>query len=419
MRFFPNGLGWRWIPVLAAGWLCGVLRADWPQFMGPTRDGVVAGKIPAGGWLTTPEPLWKLEVGRGFSGPVVVGDRAILHHRQGNEEVLEAVDRETGRRIWKAVQPTAYEDDFGFDDGPRATPMVQDGVVYAFGAEGRLTAVRLSDGSTVWSRPLGRELKAAKGFFGIAPSPLWISGRVVVQLGGSDGAGVVALDPVTGRELWRATSDEAGYASPVVAKVAGRERVVIFNREGVRVLDPEEGRVLGEVPWRARMQASVNGATPLAGGDGVLVTTSYGVGANWLVWAPDGSLRSKWSNDESLSAHFVTPVRRGAQVYGFHGRQEQGAEIRCVDLETGKVRWESPRLGTGSLLIWGDQLLALLESGEWLVAKAGTDGWKELFRHQVLGQGTRAVPAFDGGILFARDKSRWVAMRLAKDPKPE
>jgi len=224
---------------------------------------------------------------------------------------------------------------------------------------------------------------------------------------------------VTGRELWRATSDEAGYASPVVAKVAGRERVVIFNREGVRVLDPEEGRVLGEVPWRARMQASVNGATPLAGGDGVLVTTSYGVGANWLVWAPDGSLRSKWSNDESLSAHFVTPVRRGAQVYGFHGRQEQGAEIRCVDLETGKVRWESPRLGTGSLLIWGDQLLALLESGEWLVAKAGTDGWKELFRHQVLGQGTRAVPAFDGGILFARDKSRWVAMRLAKDPKPE
>lgn len=150
MRFFRNGLGWRWIPVLAAGCWCGVLRADWPQFMGPTRDGVVAGKLPAGGWLTTPEPLWKLEVGRGFSGPVVVGDRAILHHRQGNEELLEAVDRETGRRIWKAVQPTAYEDDFGFDDGPRATPTVQDGVVYAFGAEGRLTAVRLSDGSTVW-----------------------------------------------------------------------------------------------------------------------------------------------------------------------------------------------------------------------------------------------------------------------------
>lgn len=405
--------------MLAAGCWCGVLRADWPQFMGPTRDGVVAGKLPAGGWLTTPEPLWKLEVGRGFSGPVVVGDRAILHHRQGNEELLEAVDRETGRRIWKAVQPTAYEDDFGFDDGPRATPTVQDGVVYAFGAEGRLTAVRLSDGSTVWSRPLGRELKGAKGFFGIAPSPLWVSGRLVVQLGGSDGAGVVALDPATGRELWRATRDEAGYASPVVAKVAGRERVVIFNREGVRVLDPEDGRVLGEVPWRARMQASVNGATPLAGGDGVLVTTSYGVGANWLVWAPDGSLRSKWSNDESLSAHFVTPVRSGTQVYGFHGRQEQGAEIRCVDLETGKVRWESPRLGTGSLLIWGDQLLALLESGEWLVAKAGTDGWKELFRHQVLGQGTRAVPAFDGGILFARDKRRWVALRLVEDPKPE
>jgi hypothetical protein len=385
---------------------------DWPQFMGPTRDGVVAGKLPAGGWLKTPEPLWKLEVGRGFSGPVVVGDRAILHHRQGNEEVLEAVDRETGRRIWKAVQPTAYEDDFGFDDGPRATPIVQDGVVYTFGAEGRLTAVRLLDGSTVWSRPLGRELKAAKGFFGIAPSPLWVSGRLVVQLGGSDGAGVMALDPATGRELWRATRGEAGYASPVVAEVGGQERVVVFNREGVRVLDPGDGRVLGEVAWRARMSASVNGATPLIGPDGVLVTTSYGVGANWLEWGPGGSLRSKWSNDESLSAHFVTPVRLGAQVCGFHGRQEQGAEIRCVDLGSGKVRWESPRLGTGSLMIWGDQLLVLLETGEWVVAKAETAGWKELFRHQVLGQGTRAVPAMDRGILFARDKSRWVAVRL-------
>ncbi len=419
MRLFLNGMGWRWVHVLAAGCWFGVLQADWPQFMGPTRDGVVEGKLPAVGWLATPEPLWTLEVGRGFSGPLVVGDRAILHHRQGNEEVLEAVDRETGRRIWKAVQPTAYEDDFGFDDGPRATPCVRDGVVYAFGAEGRLKAVRLVDGSTVWNRALGRELKAAKGFFGIAPSPLWVSGRLVVQLGGSDGAGVVALDPATGREIWRATRDEAGYASPVVAKVGDKERVVIFNREGVRVLDPEGGRVLGEVPWRARMHASVNGATPLAGGDGVFVTTSYGVGANWLEWAPDGSLRTKWSNDESLSAHFVTPVRRGAQVYGFHGRQEQGAEIRCVELQTGKVRWASPRLGTGSMLIWGDRLFALLESGEWVVAEAGTEGWKELFRHQVLGQGTRAVPALDRGILFARDKSRWVALRLVNEPKGE
>jgi len=402
-------------PVLAGLLLASPVHADWPQFLGPDRNGRAGGAPPVDWRMDPPQTVWRTDVGRGFSGPVTFGDRVILHHRRGNEEILEAWDRLSGKPLWKNSQPTAYEDDFGFDDGPRATPSVQGGTVYSFGAEGRLNAVRLSDGGLIWSLPLGRELKADKGFFGFACSPLVMSNRLVVQVGGAEGAGVVAVGLVDGKILWRATADEAGYASPVGVTIDGEERVVVFNRAGVRVLEGVGGRVLSAIPWRARMQASVNGATPVVGPDGVLVTTSYGVGANWLAWQGGGRLMSVWSNDESLSSHFVTPVRRGAHVYGFHGRQEQGAELRCVELKDGTVKWSSPRLGTGSLLLWGDRLLALLDSGELVVADASPDGWKELARHQVLGSGTRAIPALDRGVLYARDKTRLVALRIAPE----
>lgn len=403
---------WFWVFV-ALSVLCfdGPLRADWPQFLGPTRDGVVPGSSPAPWPASGPVVAWKVDVGRGFAGPVVAGGRVLLHHRRGNEEVLEAWDARTGKPAWRAVQPTAYEDDFGFDDGPRGTPAVAGGRVFTFGAEGRLSCVALDDGSPRWSRALGRELGADKGFFGFACSPLVLSNRVIVQVGGRDGAGVVAVDAGTGATVWKATSDEAGYASPVAVSVGGAWRVVVLNREGVRVLDPRDGRVLSALPFRSRQHASVNAATPLAAADGVLVTASYDTGAAWLRWSGDGVLEEAWRQRDALSAHISTPVRRGGWVFGFHGRQEQGAELRCIRTSDGSVAWSSPRLGVGSVLLQGDRLVVLLESGELLLAEASGDGWKERARAQVLGTGVRAAPAMDAGWWYGRDKARLVAVR--------
>ena len=387
-------------------------RADWPRFLGPTRDGVVPGPSPAPWPEAGPAIAWKVDVGRGFSGPVTVGGRVLLHHRRGNEEVLEAMDGASGRSLWRATQPTSYEDDFGFDDGPRGTPAVAGGHVIAFGAEGRLSCVSLADGATRWSRPLGRELGADKGFFGFACSPLVWSNRVVVQVGGRGGAGVVALDVASGAILWKATSDEAGYASPVMATVDGAARLVVLNREGVRVLDPGDGRVLSALPFRSRQHASVNAATPLASADGVFVTASYDTGAAWLRWKGGGVLEEAWRQPDGLSAHISTPVRRGGWLFGFHGRQEQGGELRCIRVSDGTVAWSSGRMGVGSVLLQGDRLVVLLESGELLLGEATEAGWKVLARGQVLGSGVRAAPALDGGVLYARDKSRLVAVRL-------
>ena len=389
------------------------VRADWPQHLGPQRNGTAEGKAPEPWGESGLKPEWKVDVGHGYSGPVTTDSMVLLHHRRGDREVLEAYDRGSGRSLWRSEQPTGYEDDFQFDDGPRGTPAIADGRVFTWGAEGRLTATRLKDGSALWTVPLGRELRADKGFFGFACSPLVVSNRVIVQVGGRDGAGVVAVRADTGAVDWKSTSDEAGYASPALIELEGRPRVVVFNRAGIRVLVPEDGRVLFEHPFRSRQNASVNAASPLVASDGVFVTSSYGVGATWMKWKSGAQLDPVWVSDEALSAHVSTPVRSGGLVFGFHGRQETGAELRCVRLSDGSVVWSSPRLGIGSVLLQGGRLIVLVETGELLLADAAEAGWNVRARAQILGSGVRAAPALDRGVLFARDKTRLVAVRLA------
>lgn len=411
-RFFPGtARTWALAALLAAGT---VSAADWPQLLGPTRDGVSPESVAP--WPSSgPKLLWKAAVGSGYSGPVVAGGRLLLHHREGDEEVLQAYDAVTGKPAWRAAQPTAYRDDFGFDDGPRATPAVSGGMAFVFGAAGRLTAVRLSDGTTAWSRPAGEELHADKGFFGFASSPLVWSNRVVVQLGGRPGAGIVAFDVADGRTAWKATDDEAGYASPVLAEIGGRTRMVAFNRAGVTVLEPADGRVLARQAWRSRQGASVNAATPLVLPQGVFVTASYNTGAALFRPAADGSLEKVWSDDESLSAHFATPVAQGGLLFGFHGRQEQGPSLRCVEVATGRVRWSEDGFGSGSVIRAGDRLLVLREDGELLLGAAKAERWDVQARAQVLGGGIRALPALAHGIWYGRDKRTLVAFQVSTE----
>ena len=163
--------------------------ADWPQFLGPGRNGVYAGQLAAE-W---PKPgiaaVWTLDVGQGFSAPVVARGRVILFHRRGNQAIVEALDANTGKRIWSAGYPTDYRDDFGFDEGPRATPAIAGERIYTFGAEGVLQALDFSTGKRVWSVDTQQKFGAPKGFFGAACSPLVDDGRVLMNIGGQTGAG--------------------------------------------------------------------------------------------------------------------------------------------------------------------------------------------------------------------------------------
>ena len=175
------------------------IPSDWPQFLGPGRDGVYRGDDLAENWPAGgPRTLWTKTVGQGFSGPVVSQGKLIVFQRVADKEVVECLDARTGNQLWSGDYPTRYQDDFGFDEGPRATPSIVDGKVYTFGAEGVLSCWELSTGKNLWRVDSKREFNAPKGFFGMACSPLVEQNAVIVNIGGGRGAGIVAFDKSTG-----------------------------------------------------------------------------------------------------------------------------------------------------------------------------------------------------------------------------
>lgn len=385
--------------------------ADWPRFLGPFRNGttaeVIPKKLPADG----PPQLWRARVGAGYSGPVVSQGKAILFHRSDNQEIIEAFDAVTGKSLWKAAYPATYVDDFGFDNGPRGTPVVDGSRVYAMGADGDVIGVNLSDGSVAWRVNARKQWGAGKGFFGMACSPLVDGTNVLLNIGGSDGAGIIALDRDTGRLAWKATDHEASYSAPVMAELAGGiRRVLFFTRTGLVGLDPITGRVHFEQPWRASMSASVNATAPLVIQDQVFLTSSYDVGGILLRMSPD-KVQKLWSNDESLSSQFSSVVHSQGYLYGFHGRVDGAKpDLRCVALNTGKVAWSKDGYGPGCVLLVGGDLLVVLESGEVVVSSAGPKAFQERMRVQGFGKETRAMSAFAGGKLYGRDKQYLICL---------
>ena len=241
-----------------------LIAQDWPQFLGPGRDGIYEGPALAREWMgESPREIWRRAVGEGFAGPVVAKGRVLLFHRVGEEEVLEAFMADTGEPVWRYAYPTTYRDDFGFDEGPRSSPVVDAGRVFTFGAQGQLHAVDLETGSGLWNIDTRAQFQFSKAFFGAAGTPLVEDGRVLANIGGQNGAGIDAFSASTGDVLWTSTNEEASYSSPIVATFGGVRHAVFFTRDNVVALDPATGRVRFERSWRARIRASVNAATPL------------------------------------------------------------------------------------------------------------------------------------------------------------
>ena len=384
---------------------------DWPQFLGPARNGIYAGaplneKWPAGG----PRVLWRKQIGQGLSGPVVAGKRLILFHRVGDREIVESLDALSGAPQWQHAYPTSYRDDFGFDEGPRAVPVVADGVVYTYGAEGKLHAVDLSAGKPLWSVDAMRQFEVGKGFFGAAGSPLVEGGRVIANVGGKKG-GIVAFDARTGKVVWTATTDAASYSSGIAATILGRRYAVFLTREGLVGLDPASGQTRFQRAWRARQAASVNAATPIVVGNSIFVSAEYGPGAGVLRF--DGTkLADVWLSDEVLSNHYATSVFHQGTLYGFHGRQEFGPVFRAVDFETGKVLWSTDRFGAGSVTLAGNRLVIVRESGELVIAAVSPKSFQQIASARILPATVRAYPALADGVMYVRNDDTLIAVDL-------
>ena len=433
---------------------------DYPQHLGPTRDGRVSDEGIAAAWPAAgPPELWRRPVGEGFAGPAVSDGKLVLFHRVDDREVVEAFDATSGERLWSTGYPTSYRDDFGFDEGPRAVPTIAGGRVFTFGAQGVLQALDLGTGERLWMIDTHERFAVPKGFFGAASAPLVASGRVMVNVGGAgsgdggggsgrggsgaggsgaggigaggsaggdfggpgragaSGAGIVAFDAASGEVLWTATDHGASYSTGVMTTLGGRTGALFFTREGLVEIDPADGSVRADFRWRSRSAASVNAATPLVIDERVFLSASYNTGAVLLARGADG-FTPVWSSDDVLSNHYATSVRHRGYLYGYHGRQEYSPSLRAVELATGAVAWSIDRFGGGSILVAGDTLLILREGGELVLAEASPTAFTPIARARILAGTVRAYPAVAGGILYARNERELVAVRLSPSSVP-
>lgn len=377
------------------------LAGDWPQILGPHRNGKADGEALAVWGKSGPATVWSRDVGEGFAGVAVRGDRVILFHRPDAELVAESLDAKTGKPHWQTKFETRFRGSISPDSGPRCVPLIHGDQVFLVGPGGELACVELASGKTIWTRDLRQEFKAQDGYFGFGSTPIVVGDKLLMNVGGR-GAGIVAFSLADGKTLWTAVDDDASYSSPTLTKLGGRDQAVFVTRLTVTSVDPRDGKVLFEFPFGQR-GPTVNAATPLVLGDNLFVSASYGVGARWVKLAA-GAPAIEWESDDVMSSQYTTCIEKDGVLYGIDGRQDVGvARLRAFDPKTQKVFWTEEDFGTGNLILAGDKILVMKTDGNLVLFAPSPKAYQPLAETQLLDSTVQALPALAAGRLYARD----------------
>lgn len=393
------------------------VAADWPGIFGPAANSTAADRNLNWHWPEQgPPELWRQPAGRGYSVPLVAGDRVFLFHRVGDDEVVAAFDATTGAAGWRFAYPTAYRCKFEYSDGPYATPAIVGERIYAFGAEGKLHCLNRHTGEVHWRRDLHADFAVAEGLFGAGASPLVQDDRVYINLGGVQrDAGVVALDAATGRTLWTATDHAAGYATPRRATIHQREYLFVLTAEGLVALQPSTGQLYWEVPFRSKSIDSVNAVTPLVSGDRILLVTGPGPGSLCLRVLPEGGCREVWRDRRVLDSQWNNLIEIDGYVYGFTSKRAGRAQFRCLDLTNGKLCWElDSDLDRGAALAVDGRFLLLGEQGHLGVVDIDPRAARArvLTPEPVLRHPCYTAPALSRGLLYLRNEETLLCLDL-------
>jgi outer membrane protein assembly factor BamB len=400
--------------ALVLGWVAPAagLAGDWPQILGPQRNGKAAGES-----IALPLPTaqaatqWEMPVGQGFAGVAVSQGSAVLFHRLGDELVVQRLDADTGQARWRVSFATSYRSTISPDDGPRCVPLLDRQRVYLLGPGGELCCLRLDDGQQVWARNIVQDFRVPDSYFGAGSSPIVEGDKLLLNAGGPQGAGIVALALADGATLWKSTSEGASYSSPVAATIGGTRHLVFVTRLHVLSLDPQDGKVRFRFPFGAR-GPTVNAANPLVLGEHLFASASYGVGANWSKIGPSAATEV-WANDDVMSSQYTTCMEHEGFLYGIDGRQDMGrARLRCFDPRSGTVQWTEEGFGTGNLILAGDKLLIMRTAGDLVVVAADPRAYRELARMPIFDTTVQALPALSDGLLLVRDTRRLKCLRL-------
>jgi outer membrane protein assembly factor BamB len=400
---------------------------DWKSFLGPQHNAISTETMLAQSWPPGgPTLVWEMRKGTGYSSPAISGDWLVYFHRVENRERVECLHPETGAKYWDFSYPTQFEDRYGYNNGPRASPVIDQDRVYTYGAEGKLHCLKLQTGQVYWKRDIAAEFKVPQDFFGAASTPLIEGNLLIVNVGAPGGPTVAAFDKLTGRMVWGA-GDQWGpsYASPIPATVQGVRRVFVFAggeskppTGGLLSIDPANGAIDFTFPWRSRSYESVNAASPVIVGNQVFVSASYKTGGALLNLLPGGKFNVAWTSQE-IGTHFNTAVYKDGYLYAFDGRNEPDASLVCVEVKTGKVMWRAnpewdetlvfdggekkQRLGTfrGALLAVDGHFLCVGELGYLLWLDLSPGGYKETARAWLFGaRETWSPPVLSRGLLY-------------------
>lgn len=384
--------------------------ADWPQFLGPNRDGTSPEKVAP--WKGELKTAWKAPVGDAHSSPVVAdGVVYAFYQPKGKDaDTLAAFDAKSGKQLWeKSYDREAYNPAFGA--GPRSTPTVTGGKVYTLGGTGVLACWDAKTGEVAWKVDTLKEFRAPNLTFGVSGSPLVYDGKVIINVGGK-GAGVVAFDAATGKPVWQAGDDTASYSSPIVAELGGKPAVVALTGAGLVALDPATGKERWRHPFKDLLQESAT--TPLVA-DGLLIGSSVTLGAVALK-PGEGKPEAAWKSSK-LNCYFSTPVAAGkGHLYMLNGKLSINPTItlRCVETATGKIKWERENVGkyhAALVRTADDHLLMLDDDGRLTLFAADPAGYKELAKSKVCGP-TWAHPALAGGKVYLRDEKELMCIPL-------
>ena len=385
------------------------LAADWPQWLGPRRDGSSTETVAV--WKSAPKVLWTQVVGEGHSSPVIAGGKVFVFSKVADkdDELLEAFDADTGKRLWgQTCRRGAFKGLYG--NGPRGTPVVDNGKVYTFGITGVLTCMDAAEGSRLWEVETLKQYKADNLVFGVSGSPLIEGDRVLVNVGGK-GASIVAFDKNTGKEVWKTLNDKASYSSPIAISQGNGRQTIFLTATGLVGLKPKDGSVVWQHPFKDAILES--STTPVLAGD-LLIGSSITLGTVGL--KIDGTKATQQWLDPSLTCYFSTPVAVNRNVYLVTGSLiTQQASLHCIEAATGKKLWtRKEKVGAyhASLLRTGDNKLLLLEEpGNLVLLEPDPKEYRELARAKICGE-TWAHPALANGRLYVRDKKEIVCVEL-------
>ena len=411
--------------------------ADWESFLGKNANSFSPEKGIAPWPASGPKILWGARMAEGYSMPAISRGRAFLFDQAKGTARLRCCNSENGKELWSFTYDSDYQDLYGYSNGPRCYPVVDGARVYILGPEGLLHCINISNGKVIWKINTVVDFNVIQNFFGVGSTPTIDGELLLVPVGGSpkgsdkndfsqlkgNGSAVVAFNKYTGKIVYQFSNELASYSSPLIATIDNRKYGLHFARGGLIGFEPATGKQDFFFPWRSRILESVNAATPVVVGNKIFISETYGPGSA-LLEVNKGAIKVLWDDetrgrDKAMLAHWNTPIHVDGFIYGSSGRHKSNAELRCIELNTGKVKWSVPELTRCSLLQVDGHFICQAEDGLLYLIKINPEKFEKVSVASLSANGVSllqepcwSAPVLSHGLLYVRGRNTLICIDL-------